>query len=44
MIEVVLPITWTESFLKMALMGCFMFFFLLMQIWIGQEGMLYVTD
>mmetsp|Transcript_13778 Transcript_13778/g.17412 ORF Transcript_13778/g.17412 Transcript_13778/m.17412 type:complete len:209 (-) Transcript_13778:780-1406(-) len=44
MIEVELPITWAEYFLKLVMMGTFMFFGMLISIWIGQEGMLYNPD
>ena len=41
MVEVELPITWLEYFLKLAMMMVFMFFGMLISIWFGQEGMLY---
>ena len=44
MIEVELPITWAEYFLKLVLMMIMMFTGMLLSIWVGQEGMLYVTD
>ncbi len=44
MIEVEMPITWLESFCKIILMASLMFLGILLSIWIGQEGMLYVTD
>lgn len=41
LVEVELPITWTEYFLKLFLMMVCMFFSMLVSIWVGQEGMLY---
>ena len=42
MIEVDAPITWAESLVKLALFLIFMALFVLISIWTGQEGMLYV--
>ena len=42
MVEVDGPNTWAETLVKMALFGGFMFLFVLLSIWTGQEGMLYV--
>lgn len=42
MVEVDAPITWLETLVKMVLFGCFMGLFILLSIWTGQEGMLYV--
>lgn len=42
MIEVELPITWLEYFCKLFISGCLMFLMLLLSVWAGQEGMLYV--
>jgi hypothetical protein len=44
MIEVDVPITWLESLCKMILMVGMMGIGMLLSIWVGQEGMLYVTD
>ena len=44
MIEMELPITWAEYFLKLFMMMTLMFTGMLLSIWVGQEGMLYVTD
>ena len=44
MIEVELPITWLEYFCKLFISGCLMFLMLLLSVWAGQEGMLYVPD
>ena len=44
MIEVDAPITWMEFFFKIIVFCIFLFLFLLIHIWLGQETMLYVTD
>ena len=42
MIEVDAPCTWAETFVRLSLFGFFMLLFLLISLWTGQEGMLYV--
>ena len=44
MIEVDAPVTWMEFFFKIIVFCLFLFLFLLIHIWLGQETMLYVTD
>ena len=44
MIEVDAPVTWMEFFFKIIVFCVFLFIFLLIHIWLGQETMLYVTD
>ena len=44
MVEVDAPVTWMEFFFKIIVFCLFLFLFLLIHIWMGQETMLYVTD